>query len=262
MRFSASTAFPVETGVHLLAPARCQDKPDNRSAVRIGRQDLLAPVPVASMVTQDQDLHVFGNGLHPVDADQLERATRQTVEERQGHAIILAGASWPVKPGGGVIAPFRTVTGPVSLPVDWCVGANQAADRDVAPFRINRRHDRPGWGATPAPRADVKPDWGFRSMCAFAAAVEVEFGVLIQESSTAVSRSCRCSSDPAAYPELLSRCGFSAAAQIVSQLTSWPPLQDSAFSPRPRSGRRGHLAKPRTLPGRTLLSASHARVPA
>ena len=29
-----------------------------------------------------------------------------TVEERQGHAVILAGASWPVKPGGGVIAPF------------------------------------------------------------------------------------------------------------------------------------------------------------
>jgi hypothetical protein len=36
-----------------------------------------------------------------VDADQLEGATRQTVEERQGHAIILAGASWHVKPGGG-----------------------------------------------------------------------------------------------------------------------------------------------------------------
>ena len=29
----------------------------------------------------------------------------------------------------------RTVTGPVSLPVDWCVGPNQAADRDVAPFK-------------------------------------------------------------------------------------------------------------------------------
>ena len=29
----------------------------------------------------------------------------------------------------------RTVTGPVSLPVDWCVGPNQAADGDVAPFR-------------------------------------------------------------------------------------------------------------------------------
>jgi 2-haloalkanoic acid dehalogenase type II len=36
---------------------------------------------------------------------------------------------------------------------------------------INRRHDRPGWGATPAPTADVAPDWEFPSMEAFAEAV-------------------------------------------------------------------------------------------
>jgi 2-haloalkanoic acid dehalogenase type II len=35
---------------------------------------------------------------------------------------------------------------------------------------INRRHDRPGWGATPAPAADVRPDAEFGSMAAFAAA--------------------------------------------------------------------------------------------
>jgi putative hydrolase of the HAD superfamily len=35
---------------------------------------------------------------------------------------------------------------------------------------INRRHDRPGWGATPAPAAGVTPDWEFGSMAAFAAA--------------------------------------------------------------------------------------------
>jgi 2-haloacid dehalogenase len=37
---------------------------------------------------------------------------------------------------------------------------------------INRRHDRPGWGATPAPATAVTPDWEFPSMAAFAAAVE------------------------------------------------------------------------------------------
>jgi len=37
---------------------------------------------------------------------------------------------------------------------------------------INRRHARPGWGATPEPPAPVTPDWEFRSMAAFAAAVE------------------------------------------------------------------------------------------
>lgn len=33
---------------------------------------------------------------------------------------------------------------------------------------INRRHDRPGWGATPAPAADVTPGWEFPSMAEFA----------------------------------------------------------------------------------------------
>jgi 2-haloacid dehalogenase len=35
---------------------------------------------------------------------------------------------------------------------------------------IDRRRGRPGWGATPAPPADVTPDWEFPSMAAFAAA--------------------------------------------------------------------------------------------
>ncbi len=39
---------------------------------------------------------------------------------------------------------------------------------------INRRHSRQGWGATPAPGADVTPDWTFPSMADFAAAVEAE----------------------------------------------------------------------------------------
>ncbi len=35
---------------------------------------------------------------------------------------------------------------------------------------INRRHDRPGWGATPDPGASVQPDWVFTSMAEFAEA--------------------------------------------------------------------------------------------
>lgn len=37
---------------------------------------------------------------------------------------------------------------------------------------INRRHGNPGGGATPAPSADVTPDWTFTSMGAFADAVD------------------------------------------------------------------------------------------
>jgi 2-haloalkanoic acid dehalogenase type II len=39
---------------------------------------------------------------------------------------------------------------------------------------INRRHDNPGWGATPAPPAEVAPDWTFTSMAAFADAVDAD----------------------------------------------------------------------------------------
>ncbi|MFF1831374.1 haloacid dehalogenase type II [Paenarthrobacter sp. NPDC058233] len=33
---------------------------------------------------------------------------------------------------------------------------------------INRRHNAPGWGATPDPGAEVSPDWTFNSMAEFA----------------------------------------------------------------------------------------------
>lgn len=41
---------------------------------------------------------------------------------------------------------------------------------------INRRHDRPGWGATPDPGTQVTPDVEFPSMIAFARDVEKAFG--------------------------------------------------------------------------------------
>ena len=41
---------------------------------------------------------------------------------------------------------------------------------------IDRRHDAPGWGATPEPAADVRPDWTFPSMAAFADAVDAAAG--------------------------------------------------------------------------------------
>ena len=39
---------------------------------------------------------------------------------------------------------------------------------------INRRHDKPGWGATPEPSVEVAADWIFPSMRAFADAVHAE----------------------------------------------------------------------------------------
>jgi 2-haloacid dehalogenase len=41
---------------------------------------------------------------------------------------------------------------------------------------INRRHDRPGWGATPRPASPVTPDWEFPSLRALAGAVDAAAG--------------------------------------------------------------------------------------
>jgi putative hydrolase of the HAD superfamily len=41
---------------------------------------------------------------------------------------------------------------------------------------INRRHDRPGWGATPEPSQEWSYDLEFTSMAAFADAVDAAFG--------------------------------------------------------------------------------------
>jgi 2-haloacid dehalogenase len=40
---------------------------------------------------------------------------------------------------------------------------------------INRRHDRPGWGATPEPPADYSYQWEFESMADFALAADRSF---------------------------------------------------------------------------------------
>ncbi|SEN97216.1 HAD-IA family hydrolase [Cryobacterium luteum] len=41
---------------------------------------------------------------------------------------------------------------------------------------INRRHDVPGWGATPETTGEVSPAWEFTSMAAFADAVDAAWG--------------------------------------------------------------------------------------
>src|SRR5207248_2144420 len=48
---------------------------------------------------------------------------------------------------------------------------------------INRHHDRPGWGAVPAPPVPVQPDWEFPSMEAFADAVESAWAIAENQGS-------------------------------------------------------------------------------
>ena len=52
----------------------------------------------------------------------------------------------------------------------------QARQRGLRSVWINRRHDRPGWGATPEPDEEWSYDLEFPSMAAFADAVDEQFG--------------------------------------------------------------------------------------
>jgi putative hydrolase of the HAD superfamily len=66
----------------------------------------------------------------------------------------------------------------LGIPRDRLLHVAQSLFHDHVPAKqfglstvwINRRHDRPGWGATPEPPAGVTPDWEFPSMQAFARA--------------------------------------------------------------------------------------------
>ena len=66
----------------------------------------------------------------------------------------------------------------LGIPRDRLLHVAQSLFHDHVPAKqfglptvwINRRHDRPGWGATPEPPAGVTPDWEFPSMQAFAQA--------------------------------------------------------------------------------------------
>lgn len=57
----------------------------------------------------------------------------------------------------------------------------QAKAFDLDSVWINRRHDRPGWGATPNPGVSVEPDLEFPSLAAFADAVDEAFAAEVAE---------------------------------------------------------------------------------
>lgn len=73
--------------------------------------------------------------------------------------------------------------GEIGVTKDRLLHVAQSLFHDHVPARkhglpgvwINRRHDRPGWGATPAPHVSVTPDLEFPSMAAFADAVDGVF---------------------------------------------------------------------------------------
>jgi hypothetical protein len=63
------------------------------------------------LVMEDKDLGILRNGVHPMQVDQPEGATGETLEERQGHQqTTCPSACAQVKVGGRVNVPFRLGT--------------------------------------------------------------------------------------------------------------------------------------------------------
>jgi 2-haloalkanoic acid dehalogenase type II len=96
--------------------------------------------------------------------------------------VITAEEVGSYKPSPRNFDALRTEVGRLGVDRGGLLHVAQSLFHDHVPAQraglrtvwINRRHDREGWGATPAPDSEVTPEWKFSSMAAFARAVESE----------------------------------------------------------------------------------------
>ena len=96
-------------------------------------------------------------------------------------SVLTAQDIGSYKPSPRNFAALLAEAGRLGVPPARLLHVAQSLFHDHVPARqaglatvwINRRHDRPGWGATPAPGAGVIPDAEFPSLRAFADAVDV-----------------------------------------------------------------------------------------
>src|SRR5450759_3071912 len=66
------------------------------------------PVQHGQLMAEYQDLSVLGRGIHPMDANDLNDASEETVEKGQGHDQQASpSVLWLVKQGQAVAGPFR-----------------------------------------------------------------------------------------------------------------------------------------------------------
>jgi 2-haloacid dehalogenase len=93
-------------------------------------------------------------------------------------AILTAEDVDSYKPSPRTFAVLAQRAAALGIRSGWLLHVAQSLFHDHVPAKrarlrtvwINRRHDRPGGGATPNPRSDVTPDWEFPTMAAFAEA--------------------------------------------------------------------------------------------
>ncbi len=99
-------------------------------------------------------------------------------------SVLTAQDIGSYKPSPRNFAALLAEAGRLGIPPARLLHVAQSLFHDHVPARqaglatvwINRRHDRPGWGATPAPDAGVIPDAEFPSLRAFADAAAANGG--------------------------------------------------------------------------------------
>jgi 2-haloacid dehalogenase len=97
-------------------------------------------------------------------------------------AVITAEDVGSYKPSPRNFAALLAEASRLGIGRDRLLHVAQSLYHDHAPAKaaglatawVNRRHGRPGWGATPPPPAGVQPDWEFPSLRALADAVAGE----------------------------------------------------------------------------------------
>ncbi len=156
----------------LVSVARCPTGPHSRTRRR--------PSPVSP---RRYRLIILSN---------VDRASFAASNQRLGVAftsILTAQDIGSYKPSARNFEALLAERDRLGIPQGRLLHVAQSLFHDHVPARaaglptvwINRRHARPGWGATPQPPAPVTPDWEFPSMAAFADAVEASFADLPPE---------------------------------------------------------------------------------
>jgi 2-haloacid dehalogenase len=128
-------------------------------------------------------LAVLGGRFKLIILSNVDRASFAGSNARLGvtfTSIITAQDVGSYKPSQRNFGALATEAARLGVPPGKLLHVAQSLFHDHVPAKraglptawINRRHGRPGWGATPEPPAPVRPDWEFPSMAAFVAAAE------------------------------------------------------------------------------------------
>jgi 2-haloacid dehalogenase len=128
-----------------------------------------------------QALVTLGEGHQLIILSNVDRENFEASRRRLGinfDHVLTAQDLGSYKPSPRNFAALQRLREQQGIPPGRLLHVAQSLFHDHVPAQavglptvwINRRHAQPGWGATPPPGCQVKPNWTFPDMAAFAAA--------------------------------------------------------------------------------------------